>query len=287
MPGVGIITDSIACLPAPLVERYQIEVVPLNIYYNGHVYHEGVDISAAEAYDLMDRDPESFSTSPASVGDYETIFNDMAARYRQICCITISSKLSTLSQMARIASREVTRRHPETDIAVVDSLNAGGGEGMIVMAAAQAAADGGELPEVLDATACIQQRCQAYGLFETIRHIHRTGRIPKTVSQIGARINIKPIFHLSGGRIKLISAARTRQSGMQKLLDIMTSRHEVKNPRRVFVAHAGDPEGGEQLKAMVEASCDCGEIWLSDFSPVMGYATGRGTLMLAYCDNGG
>ena len=105
--------------------------------------------------------------------------------------------------------------------------------------------------------------------------------------RIGAKgFNIKPIFHLSGGRIKLIGAARTRQSGMQKLLAIMR-RRGVDKPPRVFVAHAGDPEGGEQLKALVAANCDCGEIWLSDFSPVMGYATGRGTLMLAYCDNGG
>ena len=56
MQEVAIVADSIACLPPAVVKQYQVQVVPLNIYFGGKLYREGVDLTPAEAYELLEKD---------------------------------------------------------------------------------------------------------------------------------------------------------------------------------------------------------------------------------------
>jgi fatty acid-binding protein DegV len=46
--------------------------------------------------------------------------------------------------------------------------------------------------------------------------------------------------------------------------------------------HAYATEEAKKLKETVASSFKCAEIWLSDFSPLMGYAIGTGALGLAF-----
>jgi fatty acid-binding protein DegV len=54
--------------------------------------------------------------------------------------------------------------------------------------------------------------------------------------------------------------------------------------KRVHVAvhHTDAWEEGEKLKGRVRKEFDCVELWLTEFSPIMGYAAGRGALGLAF-----
>ena len=281
MAEVAIVTDSIACLPPELLGQYLIKVVPLNIFFNGKIYREGVDITPTEAYELLDRDPDKFATSPGSAGDYLEAYREASAQARSVLCITLSSQLSTLYQMATVAKDEARKDLPGTRIEVLDTLNAASGEGLIVLAAARAAASGKDLAEVIDEAQAVKTKVTTAGLFDSISHIYRTGRVPQLVSQLGAVIKIKPLFTITGGLVKVSGVYRSKDSGTSKLLAVMKEKVGSR-PVHVIVSHAGDPDAGEKLKQQVASEFNCVELWLSDFSPIMGYATGRGTLALAY-----
>ena len=65
------------------------------------------------------------------------------------------------------------------------------------------------------------------------------------------------------------------------MLEIM--RRKVGNkPVRVIVQHANEREEAEHIKERFENEFSCSEIYLTEFSPVMGYATGPGTLVLSF-----
>jgi fatty acid-binding protein DegV len=53
-------------------------------------------------------------------------------------------------------------------------------------------------------------------------------------------------------------------------------------PVHVAVMHADGLEEAKRLDERIAADYNCLEIFITDFSPVMGYATGRGTLAVAY-----
>ena len=121
-------------------------------------------------------------------------------------------------------------------------------------------------------------------LLDTIRHAYRSGRIPKIASMVGSALNIRPILTVSGA-VKFNSMVRSRKQGIERILRMMRDR--VGNRLvHVAVTHAYAPDEAEKLKERISAEFNCIEIWLSEFSPVMGYACGTGTVGVAfYVDN--
>ena len=278
---VAVVTDSIACLTRELVEQYRIGIVSIRLLVQGKVYRDLVDITPSEAYELFMQDPESFNTSPASPGHYLEAYREASNRVKNILCITLSSKLSTGYDMASVAKEQAETELPQTSITVLDSQNVTAAEGFIALAAARAAADGKDLAEVVKVAEEVRDKVTFIILLDTIRHVYRTGRIPKVAAQVGAMLNIKPILSSSSGLVRFIGIARNRKQGINRLLKTM--RDKVgQSPVHVAVMHAYVPDEAEMLKERISSEFDCTELWVTEFSPVMGYATGTGTLGFAF-----
>ncbi len=152
-------------------------------------------------------------------------------------------------------------------------------------AALRAAADGKDLAEVTKVAKAVRDKVSVIGIMETTRYVYRTGRIPKVTARIGSILNIKPIFAISEGVVRIAGLARNKEQAVKRALSMMKDRVGA-SPVHVAVAHADAPEEGEQLKERISSEFNCAELWLADFSPVMGYATGSGVLAIAFYTDG-
>ena len=278
---VAIVTDSIANLTKQMVEQYKIVIVPIRLLIQGKVYRDSVDITPSEAYKLFLQDPDKFNTSPSSPGHYLEAYREASNRANSILCITLSSKLSTGYDMARVAKEQAEIELPEILIEVMDSQNVTAAEGFIALAAARAAATGKDLAEIIKVAEEVRDKVTFIVLLDTIRHVYRTGRIPKVASQLGSILNIKPILTSSNGLVRFKGMVKNRERGISRLLEIL--RDKVgQEPVHLAVMHAYVPEEAEILKERISAEFNCAELWVTEFTPVMGYATGTGTLGFAF-----
>jgi DegV family protein with EDD domain len=278
----AIIADSIACIPKEQVEAYNIRIVPVNIFFNGHIYRDYIDLSSAKAYELLDRAPEFWKSSAAAPEDYLDVYRELSEHARNILVVTISSKLSAFYSSALNAKEIFRVESPQIVVEVLDSETVAAAEGLIALASARAATEGRLFNEIVAIAVKIKDRVKFIGLLETIRHVYRTGRMPKIASDIGSMLSIKPILTGSNGRINFAAAARTKQSGVEKMLQIVRKHVADSEPIRVAVMHADALEEAQKLEERIAAEFNCVEIFITDFSPVMGYATGPGTVALAY-----
>ena len=163
---------------------------------------------------------------------------------------------------------------------VLDSQTATPAEGFIVIAAAQAAAEGKDLAEVISIAEKMKGRVNSIVFLDTIRHVYRSGRIPKVASQIGSALNIKPILVVKD-KVHFAGAVRNRKHGIERMLQMM--RDKVgQSPVHVAVMHAYALDEAEKLKARIASEFNCTEMWLAEFSPIMGYACGTGTVGIAF-----
>ena len=239
-----------------------------------------MDITPSEAYKIFLKDPDSFNTSSASPEECLQAFRKASQRASSVLCITLSTKLSTLHSAACDAKDLARTELPQTTVEVIDSNQATPSEGMVVLAAARAASEGNELAAVIKVAEEIKGKVNAIVFLDTIRHVYRSGRIPKIASQLGSVLNIKPILTISGV-VHFAGMARSRKSGIERMLQMM--RKKVgSQPVHVAVTHAYALEEAEKLKQRIAAEFNCIEIWLSEFSPVMGYACGTGTVGIAF-----
>ncbi|MFH1646877.1 MAG: DegV family protein [Chloroflexota bacterium] len=275
-----MVTDSIACLNRELVDQYEIEIIPINFFAGGKIYRDWVDITPSEAYKLFLDDPDSFKTSAASPEDCLKAYCAASQKAAGILCVTVSIKLSMMYSAALDARELAVKELPDVSIEVMDSLTATPSEGMVALAAARAAEEGRDLPGVIRAAGEVRDRVQAIIFLDTIRHVYRSGRIPKVASQIGSALNIKPILTVHEV-VHFAGMARSRKQGIERLLQMMRDRVGDR-PIHAAVTHAFAPEEAERLKERVAGEFNCVELWLSEFSPVMGYACGTGTVGVAF-----
>ncbi len=263
------------------MERYGIRIVPLNIHFNGKIYKDWVDITPNEAYELFLKAPQSWGSSAPSPGDYLEVFREVGSKIKNILCITASSKLSTTHDVAKLAREQAEAEFPQTSIVVVDSQLATAAEGLVALAAAQAAEKGKSLAEVIKVAEEVRGKVTFVAFLDTIRYVYRSGRIPKVAALAGSILNIRPLLTISSGVVRFMGAVRSRERGIERMLKVM--RDKVgQNPVHVAVMHAYAPDDAQQLKEQVSSKFNCAELWISEFSPLMGYATGTGTLGLAF-----
>ena len=190
MTETAIIADSIACIPKEQAEDFKIKIVPANIFFNGNVYRDLIDLSSAQAYEFIDRAPQFWKSSAASPEDYAEAYRELSKNAHNILVITISAKLSMFYDSARAAKEIVQKELPSTVIEILDSETAAAAEGLIALAAARAAEEGKAFEEVTTTARKVKERVRFLGLLETIRHVYRTGRIPKLASQIGSLLSL-------------------------------------------------------------------------------------------------
>ena len=281
MRKVAVIADSIGCIPRDMIETYGIEVVAPNIYWNGSVYRDWLDITPGQAYQLLQKDPDAFTTAAPSPGDLADVYRKVSKTAESLLCITLSSKVSTLHDAAVAASKLVKDELPSTKIEVMDSRICTGAEGFVVMAAARAASEGKGLVEAIDAAKWVRDRVDLLFVLDTVRHAYRTGRIPRFASQVGSLLEVKPVLGWRDGVARFKGMTRSKDKGIDQIVGLM---HNRVGGKRVHVAvhHTDAAEEGEKLKERIQKEFDCVELWLTEFSPIMGYAAGRGALGLAF-----
>jgi DegV family protein with EDD domain len=277
----AVVTDSIACLPREVVERYAIRIVPVNVLFEGRVYREGVDLTPSLAYEMLRKNPGAFATSPPSPQEFVDAFREVGQRSREVICVTISSRLSTLYNMARVARQLLEKELPGTKIEVVDSQTAAGGHGLIAWLMAQRGERGASLPEMVRMAEEMKERVNVVVALETLRHVYRTGRIPKIASDLGSLLPVKPMLSIREGVVHFMGVARTREKALRHLLELMEER-VGQGPAWAIISHAACPEEAERFRGMVISRFPGVEARISEFSPIMGYATGPGTLALAF-----
>lgn len=283
MSKVVVMTDSVACIPKELAEKHQIEVVPAaNIMFDGQTYIDGVTISAAEAYQLLRKDPDRFVTSAITPGQLMEVYRQLSARSQEILFITLASVLSAVFKTANLAADIFKSESSQTTIRVLDSRAVAGTQGLVVLAVAKAVAQGFGLDRVASLVQQVRQKTGGVMMLDTLRYVYRTGRMSKLGARLVSLLNIKPINRLSEeGKIVFVDRVRKREDGYKRLLVLI--RDEAGTDALHFmITHADAPEMAERFSELLKQNFNCLSMSISDFSPVMGYGSGPGTLFIGF-----
>jgi len=284
MAKVLVMTDNVACIPQELAEENQIKVVPTaNIIFDGHTYVEGVNISATEAYQLIKKDPDRFVTSAVTPDYLLGEYRKLGKKSQDILLITLASVLSAFFKTSNLAAGLFREESPQTTVRILDSRTCAGAQGLVVLAAARAAAQGMDLDSVAAVAEQARQQTGGIMFLDTLRYIYRTGRMSKTASRIISLLNIKPINRMTDeGTVELVTRTRKREDGYRLLLEAI-KRETGTNSLHFIVSHAAAPEWAERLSELLKQEFDCLSLVISDYSPVMGYGTGPGALFVGFC----
>ena len=276
MPKTAVITDTDSSLPADLAGQYGIEQVPITVHFDDRSYTCGLDIDDRKLFELVDqtnRLPTTSAPSPAAfAAAYERAFSQGS---ESIVCVCVSSKVSSTYASALSACEQF----PGKEIAVIDSLSVSMGQGFMALAAAEAAAHGAGMDEVLDAVAGVEKRVHLFAVLSTLKYLALSGRVGKFVAGMADTLNIKPILTVEDGKLVLLERVRTRGKAVERLLDLVDSSLGGKPAERVAILHITDYDRACELRSQLCARVSCPEsIPIAEFTPGLSVHAGSGVV---------
>lgn len=270
---ISIVTDSTCDLPAEMAQRLGIRVIPMAINIEGRSYYDGVDITRAEYYARLPKLKTLPTTAASGAGDFEKAYR--ACGPGDIVSIHISASFSAVITMARVGAEASGRR-----VTIVDSQAVTMGLGWQVVAAAEKAAAGGTLAEVVEAAASVRRRAKVLALLDTLEYLRRGGRANALVATLSDMLQIKLLLEVSGGKIAPLARLRTFSRGMDKLVEVADSLAPLE---RLAVLHANNPAGARTLADRV-AHCllpNATPLIITDVTAIVGTHAGPGAVGVA------
>jgi DegV family protein with EDD domain len=282
MPTVAIVTDSSACLPVELVERYGITIVPLAFLFGGEVYHDG-DLPAGEFYDRLRDARQPLTTAAPAPGEYLQAFRTVReSGAKAVLCLTLSSRYSGAHSSAVKAAEYATKDLPDLTLRVIDTGGIAMAHGFAVLAAARAASAGGTVDETTAAAERAAASSNLVGLLDTTRYLARSGRVPWVLHWVASLLCIKPVIAAAGGRIAAVGRVRTKDRGIERMVAYVADRTEPGRPLRIAVMHAAEPERAQELADRLRARLAPMELLLSEFTSAMAVHAGPGFIGIAW-----
>jgi len=282
MRKVAIVTDTTACVPQEQVARYDIEVVPVQLIIEDKTYRDGIDITPTEFYNLLRKSKKLPTTSSSSPNPYLEAYQNASRKAQSILCLTEPSKFSAMFDSARVAMYTAKTTLRNVAIEVLECTTAAAGQGLVALAAAKAAAMDKPLNEVREIAESIMSRVNLYATLDTLTYLVRSGRVPQAAALVNSILSIKPIFTLNHSDAHTVALPRTMKSAIDRMLKLMGSSAAKGQPLHVVVMHADALGEAITLKDRITSQFECREIFITEFTPVMGVHTGPGLIGVAF-----
>jgi DegV family protein with EDD domain len=277
---IAIVTDSTCDLPRELIDRYQIQVVPLHLIFGEKEYLDKLTIDSEEFFNLADRasGSEFPTSSQPSTGLFSRTFSYLSTYYDSIIAINVAGALSGTVNSGERAAEALEGKKT---ISVLDSRQVSASLGLVVLRAAEAVAAGKSHDEVMSEVESYSRKAQLLVSVHTLQYFIRGGRVKPMAGRVGKLLNLKPIITLDAeGNAITIKAFSVRQN-VAKIVKMIERRHAESPLRCYAVVHGRNPEGALELAAKIEQAIGLPPLYIEEISPVLALHAGRGTVAVA------
>lgn len=279
-----ITTDNNADLPESYYQEHGVGCAYLSYTMDGtHYTHENFMLEP-EFYAKM-RAGSMPSTAQVNPAEARQIFEPYLKEGKDVLHIAFSSGLSGTYNSCRIAAEELQEEYPDRRIAVVDSLAASLGQGLLVYLAQKKKEEGSDMDTVVRWVE--ENRNHIVHLFtvDDLNHLYRGGRVSKTTAVLGGMLNIKPVLHVDEeGKLIPVGKVRGRKKSILELASLMDQQigSYKDSCNTIFISHGDCLEDAEFLAAKIRAKYHIQTEIINYVGAVIGAHSGPGTLALFF-----
>lgn len=275
MGNIRIVTDSTADIPKALADEYGIVVVPLKVHLNDQTFSDGVDLTAQDVFDFVEKSAKLPTTSqPSPVHFLENYQRLLAEPDTEILSIHLSSALSGTFQSACMA-RNMLGEEQER-VTVLDSRSAAFGIGLLAAGAAEAAAQGKSRQECAALIERLMEERAVYFLIDTLDYIRKGGRIGKAAALAGTLLKLKPILSLdASGEIYPVEKAHGSKRALIRIADRLQEQYGEREID-VTMVYAGNREPAEQMFEAIQKRLNLGNVQYTELNAVVAIHVGPG-----------
>lgn len=192
---VKIVADSTCDLNPELLERYQIEVIPLNVNLGDKSCLDGVDVHTPDLFEYYNRTGKLPTTSAPTPAYYEDFYRRWTEEGWEVVHFSISSELTVTPNIAKMAAEKFDTVFP------IDSRNVSCGMGILAIKAAELRDEGLSGAEIRERILGMTDKVRTAFVISTLLYMYKGGRCTG-VQALGANLlNLKPCIEVENGKM--------------------------------------------------------------------------------------
>lgn len=266
----------------------QIPYVCFHYTMDGITYPDdlGESISFEEFYDRIAKGSTPV-TSQVNVDEYCEFFEQYLKEGKDVLHLTLSSGISGTYNSACVAREEMQLKYPDRTIAVVDSLGASSGYGLLVDAVADLRDNDVSLEEARTWTEVNRLFVHHWFFSTDLTSFKRGGRISATSAMLGTVLNICPLMNINeSGRLVPVQKIRTKKKAIQEIVKMMElhAAGGLDYSGKCFISHSACESDAKEVAALIEQRFLklSGPVVINSVGTVIGSHTGPGTVALFF-----
>ncbi|AXU72679.1 DegV family protein [Clostridioides difficile] len=277
MDKIKLIVDSACDLPDDIIEKYNIEVVGLNVSFGEESYISGKEIDNETFYRKMSESKVLPKTSCHSPDKFLEAYH---CQEESVLVINISSGLSGTYNSALLAKDMFEKEGNNKKVEVIDSLSGSIGIGQLVLKAAILIKEGKEIEEIVSIINKYKDNPPFFGTLETLENAIKGGRINPIAGKIINTLNFKAIIQVADGVVTPIDKARGEGNSLKKLITLVESKIKDKEEKVLFIGHANCPEKAQKVREVMEKDVKYKDVVICEIGSVMGTYTSKGAILI-------
>ncbi len=269
--------DSACDVPASVLTKHSVAVIPYHISFGDAEFVDGVSITRDEIYKKVEELGMMPKTSAIPPADFTDFFTSLLEQGEAVVYFSIGSGFSSACQNARLAASELE------NVFVVDTMSLSSGEALLLLHAISLREGGATAAEIAAACTDMASCCDVSFVLDRLDYIHRGGRC-SGVAALGANLlGIKPCLAVSDGKLGMEQKYRGKlKMVVSKYIKERLAEKEVQ-PDFVFLTDAGvDPEVHAAALETLEELGIFAKIYEADAGCVISSHCGPGTLGILF-----
>lgn len=253
---IKIISDSTCDLPKELLEKHNIEIVPLTVVKNDEAFSDGITITTDEIFAHVAAGGSLCSTAAVGVMQYQEKFAEFSDKFDAVVHINISSELSASYQNASLAAEEFD------NVVTIDSRNLSTGQGLVVLKACELAKTATSVEQLKSELVDFTSKVESSFLLDRLDYMVKGGRCTAVVALGANLLGLKPCIEVKDGKLGVVKKYRGNYAkSLANYAKERLSNRDDLDTKYLFVTHT--PISDECTKSVEAAVAEC-----SDFENV-------------------
>lgn len=279
---IAVVTDSSSYLSKEEAEKYQIRVVSVPVIIDGHMYHEGVDITNKEFYDHLRNSKDLPKTSQPALGEMSLVYDQLAAEgYDAVISIHLAATISGLvNNLRALASSKTNIKIIPYDSRITVRLM-----GYLAIEAAKMAADSQSLDKILARLDDLRSTIDENIIVNDLTNLVKGGRLSNASAVIGTMLNIKPLLTFDNQTDEIVAYEKVRslkKAYLKTEQRFAQAQAQADFPYRLLVIDANDPQANNLWTQALHHKFPDIIIEQSYFGPVIGTHLGEKAMALGW-----
>ncbi len=278
---IALVVDSTCDIPKEIIEKYQIHVIPLNVFFGESQFLDRLTITQDKFFNLLQSSDTYPTSSQPAIKDISNTFNYLSTHYDSIIALHISSVLSGTFANSKKAAERITQENGRR-IDVLDSLQTTGASGLIALRIAEAIDQGLPHDEIVAKAKGWISKSKLYAGARSLESFIKGGRVSPAKGFIGNLLNTKPIISITDeGRAVLYDKAFSYKGSLKKTLKHTAKFLDGKKLWGYCIVHAQNAQTAKSYATEMEAITGQKPKYIMGVSPVLAISTGMGVVGIA------